>query len=102
MVKEVGSCAYYNNYLALTRLIPEKNRVHFGGVVGGRGLFDVAENSEWIIKRFTGVVCCFCDWSDPCMNKAIVLWFIDTAWLCVNEWNRWQCRRLNLNDVLWL
>lgn len=55
MVKVVGSCAYYNNYLALTRLIPKK-KVNFWG-----GPFDVAENTEGEINRFTGPLLFF--WS---------------------------------------
>ena len=88
--KKVCSWTSYSNYPILSRFIPEKKRAHFWG-----GLFDVAVNLEWEIKRFFSVACCF--WRKPCLSKAIVFWFIDVArnggWCCclnLNDlWNNW-------------
>lgn len=110
-MKEVGSCAYYNNYLALTRLNPwEKKKKKKQSTFLGRSVFDVAENLEWVIKRFI----------EGCLRffffffffligvtlvwmKAIVLRFIDTAWLYVSKWSGWWCCccccSLNCNEL---
>lgn len=110
-MKEVGSCAYYNNYLALTRLNPwekkkEKKAEYISGEVClwcGRELGVGNKEVYWGLFAIFYLFIFFLIGVTLVWMKAIVLRFIDTAWLYVSKWSGWWCCccccSLNCNEL---